>query len=317
MIRVVFLGTPEFAVPSFEALIEGDDFEVVGVVTQPDRPAGRGQQVRQSPVKQTALKHNIPVSQPKKLRGNEAAIDELRAWQPDVLVVAAFGQILPKDVLELAPHGCINVHASLLPRWRGAAPIHYALRAGDAETGISIMKLDEGLDTGPVLLRWSIPIAPDETAASLHDRLAELGARALSHSLAAYVEGRLVPAPQEDEGTTYAPTLKKEQGQIDWSEPAAAIDRQVRAYDPWPGTFTTLDGELFKVISGRPLPAEPTDAAPGKLLERDGGLAVQTGEGLYLLDTVQPAGKTRMSSQAYLAGHQDAAGKQFETQSAK
>ncbi len=311
MIRVVFLGTPEFAVPSLEALIKDEDFEVVGVITQPDRPAGRGQQLRQSPVKQVALKHGIPVYQPKKLRNNPEALEKLREWLPDVMVVAAFGQILPREVLEAAPHGCINVHASLLPRWRGAAPIQYAIRAGDTETGVSIMKLDEGLDTGPTLVRWATPIRPDDTAATLHDRLAAYGARALTHTLRAYVEGLLKPEPQPEEGVTYAPALKKEQGRIDWAEPAEAVDRHVRAYDPWPGTFTTLDGEMLKIIGGKPLPGENTGRPPGTVVEHDGGLAVQTGDGLYVLESVQPAGKRAMSAQAYLAGHADVIGQRL------
>ncbi len=308
MIRVVFLGTPEFAVPSLKTLIEEDDFEVVGVVTQPDRPAGRGQQVRKPPVKEVAETHGIPVCQPGKLRTDAAALAQLREWAPDVMVVVAFGQILPREVLELAPHGCINVHASLLPRWRGAAPIHYAIRAGDAETGVSIMRLDEGLDTGPVLVRSVVSIGPEDTAATLHDRLAAEGARVLPHALRAYVAGRLTPVPQGEEGATYAPTLKKEQGRIDWAEPAGAIDRHVRAYTPWPGTFTTLGGETLKVLAGSPRPEENANTAPGTLVEHDGGLAVQTGGGLYVLETVQPAGRTPMSGEAYLAGHRSALG---------
>jgi len=305
--RVVFLGTPEFAVPSLRALVDDPRFEVVGVVTQPDRPAGRGQQLRMSAVKQQALMLGLPVFQPITLR-DEAAVEHLRSWQPDVLVVVAYGQILRKPVLELAPHGVINVHASLLPRWRGAAPIQYAIRAGDEQTGVTIMLMDEGLDTGPILAQREIAIAPDETAATLHDKLAALGAQLLPQTLNAYLDGTLAPCPQPSEGVTYAPTLKKEDGHIDWSQSAVAIDRQVRAYDPWPGTFAYLRGDLLKVLRGIPLPEAHSSALPGTLMEWDDGLAVQTGAGVYVLHTIQPAGKRPMTSQAYLVGHRDVVG---------
>ncbi len=307
MVRVIFMGTPDFAVPSLQALVDHPAFDVVGVVTQPDRPAGRGQDVRMSDVKRRALALGLPVFQPATLR-DEAAVEHLRGWQPDVLVVAAFGQILRQPVLALAPHGSVNVHASLLPRWRGAAPIHYAIRASDAETGVTIMQMDAGLDSGPILAQRAIPISPDETATSLHDKLAVLGAEFLPGVLRDYVEGRITPTPQPLEGVTLAPTLRKEDGLIDWTQSAAAIDRHVRAYDPWPGTFTTLDGSLLKVLAGHPQPAATGSAAPGTLVEREGGLAVQTGAGLYILDTVQPAGKKKMPAQAFLAGHREAVG---------
>lgn len=307
MPRVVFLGTPDFSVPCLQALVDNPDLEVVGVVTQPDRPAGRGRTVRPSPVKQRAQVLGLPVFQPSTLRDPEA-VAHLRAWAPDVLVVAAFGQILRPPVLELSPFGCINVHASLLPRWRGAAPIQYAIRAGDTETGITIMQMDEGLDTGPMLAWRSLPIAPDETGASLHDKLAALGAEMLPSTLLGYIQGDIQPQPQPDEGITLAPSLKKSDGQIDWSQSPVEIDRQVRAYDPWPGAFTHLRGELFKVISGTPCPEIDHGATPGMLLLEDGKLAVQTGSGLYLLGEIQPAGKKRMTGQAYLAGHPDIPG---------
>jgi methionyl-tRNA formyltransferase len=307
MARIVFLGTPDFAVPSLDALADHPDFELVGVVTQPDRPAGRGRTMRQSPVKERAVMLGLPVFQPESLRKQEA-VDHLAAWQPDVLVVAAFGQILRLPVLELAPHGCLNVHASLLPRWRGAAPIQYAIRAGDDETGVTIMKVDEGLDTGPMLAWRAIPIAPDETGASLHDKLAALGAELLPPTLAGYLAGEIVPQPQPEEGVTLAPSLKKSAGEIDWAQRAVEIDRQVRAYTPWPGTSTSFDGTLLKVIVGAPLPSPDKNAPPGTLLAEGEGLAVQTGEGLYRLDVIQPAGKKEMSSQAFLAGRPEAVG---------
>jgi methionyl-tRNA formyltransferase len=305
--RVVFLGTPDFAVPSLATLDGHPEFDVVGVVTQPDRPAGRGQQVRFSPVKEAALARDLPVFQPKSVNKPEA-LDQLAAWNPDMLVVAAFGQILKPALLELAPHGSINVHASLLPRWRGAAPIHYAIRAGDVESGVTIMKMDAGLDTGPMLASRAIPIAPDETAESLHDKLAQLGADLLPDTLRAYLDGNMTPTPQPDQGITYAPTLDKEDGRLDWTQSAVEIDRHVRAYDPWPGTYTFLDNQRLKVISGTPLPEATAEAAPGTLVDWDPSLAVQTGSGLYTLDAIQPAGKTVMGSGAYLAGHPDAIG---------
>jgi methionyl-tRNA formyltransferase len=309
--RIVFLGTPSFAVPSLEALAHHPSFQVVGIVTQPDRPAGRGRELVAPPVKQRAETLGIPVFQPEKLRDPEA-VEYLRAWSPDMLVVAAFGQILRQPVLELARHGSINVHASLLPRWRGAAPIQYAIHAGDAETGITIMKMDAGLDTGPILVQRALPIAPDETGASLSEKLATLGAEILPSVLISYINGEIVPRAQPQEGVTYAPTLKKEQGQIDWSQPAGTIDRHVRAYYPWPGTFTSLQGEVFKVISGKVLPDEEPVALPSTLVSYGNGLAVQTGAGLYRLDLVQPAGKKQMTSQAFLAGHPQFVGTLFQ-----
>jgi methionyl-tRNA formyltransferase len=307
MARVVFLGTPGFAVPSLQALYDHAAFEVAGVVTQPDRPAGRGQQVQVSAVKQRALALGLPVFQPHTLR-DPSAVDQLRAWQPDVLVVAAFGQILRQSVLDLPPYGCVNVHASLLPRWRGAAPINTAIRAGDSVTGVTIMQMDAGLDTGPILTRHPVPIAPGETAASLHDRLAHLGADVLPAALLGYLAGEIIPIPQPAQGVTLAPTLTREAGLIDWTQDADAIDRHVRAYHPWPGTYTFLRGERLKVITGAPVPDETAAAAPGTLAEREGGLVVQTGSGLYALGTVQPEGKKQMAGHAFLAGRRDVVG---------
>ncbi len=308
MIRVVFLGTPEFAVPSLRALIEHRDLEVVGVITQPDRPAGRGRMLHPSPIKEYAQGFGLPIFQPGTLRTPESE-EQIYDWQPDMLVVTAFGQILPPSVLGIAPYGSINVHASLLPRWRGAAPIQYAVRAGDQQTGITIMKMDEGLDTGPVLFQQVVPIAPDETGASLHDKLAELGATILPRALRAYLAGDLVPQPQPEQGVTLAPTLSKADGQILWSETAVEIDRQVRAYNRWPGTFTHFKGTLLKVIEGIPFPDRGgAQGTPGTILVEGNALAVQTGQGLYTMSIVQPAGKKHMTGQAFLAGHADAPG---------
>lgn len=311
MTRVVFMGTPDFAVPALEALVADTGFTVTGVVTQPDRPAGRGQQERPSPVKIRALAHALPVFQPEKLRG-EDALAQLRAWAPEVIVVAAYGQILREAVLTLPPYGCINVHASLLPRWRGAAPIQYAIRAGDAESGVTIMQMEAGLDSGPILLQEAIPLAAEETGVSLHDKLAALGAELLIPALDGYLAGEIIPRPQPDEGVTIARSIRKEAGAIDWGESAEAIDRQVRAYDPWPGTFTILSGERLKIIRGMPVMGVEADALPGTFISSEGALGVAAGEGVYRIEEIQPAGKKRMSAEAFLAGRGEVIGMRAE-----
>ena len=302
MAKIVFMGTPDFAVPTLEALI--DHHEVTGVVTQPDRPAGRGGEVRMSPVKRVAQAHSIPILQPEKIR-NAAAVDDLKIFEADVYVVAAFGQILPQRVLDIPEYGSINVHASLLPRWRGAAPIYAAIRAGDTETGITIMKMDAGLDTGPMLKALSVPIAPDETAQTLHDKLAQLGAELLIETLAGYLNGAIQPQAQPEDGVTYAPQISKEEGEIDWTHAAEDIERLVRAFTPWPGTFTYLDGQLLKIHAGK---AEPGEAAPGVLIEKDGRLAIGTGEGLYLPAELQLAGKKALPVESFLRGRPEIIG---------
>ncbi len=307
MPNVVFMGTPDFAVPALHALIQAPDLTVTGVVTQPDRPAGRGQALRQSPVKVAGLAAGLPVFQPRSLK-QAGALDHLREWAPDVLVVAAFGQILRKDALELAPWGSVNVHASILPRWRGAAPIQYAIRAGDKQTGITIMKMDEGLDTGPILSMRYLPLRPGETGASLHDRLAQLGGDLLVPTLLGYLCGEITPHPQLEEGVTLAPSLKKEEGRIDWDQTAVEIDRLVRAFTPWPGTFTTFDGGHLKIHAGMPLPDRSSSGAPGTLIAVDGGLGAVTGKGVYQITELQPAGKRRMSAEAFRAGRVDTIG---------
>ncbi len=300
MARIVFMGTPDFAVPSLQALI--DAHEVVGVVTQPDRPAGRKNQLRPSPVKQVALDHGLPVFQPEKIRRSES-IEELAQWSDvDAYVVAAFGQILPQTVLDMPRYGSINVHASLLPRWRGAAPIQAVIRAGDTQTGITIMKMDAGLDTGPMLMARSIDIAPDETGASLHDKLAALGAPLLIEALAAYLSGDLAPQPQHDTAATYAPQIKKDEGRIDWQQDAAAIDRHVRAFTPWPGTFCDWQGETLKVISGAALD-KSANAAPGQVVALDEGAGVVCGQGVYRLGSVQRPGRKPTLITDFLRGH--------------
>jgi methionyl-tRNA formyltransferase len=307
MARIIFMGTPEFAVPTLKALIETQT--VVGVVTQPDRPAGRGSLLRPSPVKQAAEAAGIPLYQPNSLRKEETAAP-LEAWRPDVIVVAAFGQILRPHILYLPPHGSLNVHASLLPRWRGASPIQHALLAGDAETGISLMQMDEGLDTGPVYVQRAIPITSNDTAATLHDRLAELGAEMLCEYLDDILAGRLPATPQDDSCSTYAPMIRKEAGQMDWTKTARELDRQARAMTPWPGAFTNWRGETLRILQARPVQARSVQARlpsgqPGQVIMQDEQIVVLTGEGGLALQQIQLAGKRAMSADAFVNGRLD------------
>lgn len=313
MARIVFMGTPAFAVPALRALMRGGEHTVVGVVTQPDRPAGRGRQVQPSPVTQVAREHGLPLIQPASLRKDPAAVEELRAWSPDVIVVAAFGQILRREVLAIPPHGCLNVHASLLPRWRGAAPINHAILAGDEVTGVSIMQIQPGLDDGPVLLSATLPIRPDDTTATLGPRLAELGAELLLAALPGWLAGTLRAAPQDESRVTLAPPLEKEQGRLDWSRPAAALERQVRACDPWPGTFTTWQGRVLKILRASRVPtgAGPA-AAPGEVVALDQGLAVGTGDGLLRLEQVQLEGKRAVSAEEFARGYRQIPGSRLQ-----
>ncbi len=313
MSKVVFMGTPDFAVPALQKLIETQT--VVGVVTQPDKPAGRGKKLRPSPVKVVAQAAGIPVYQPKSLRRKEAAAP-LWEWQPDVIVVAAFGQILRPHVLELPPHGCINVHASLLPRWRGASPIQHAILAGDTETGVCLMQMDVGLDTGPVYVCRSAPIAPTDTAATLHDRLAQLGAALLETHLDDIVDGRISPTPQDDSLSTYAPMIKKEDGRLDWSQSAAELERRVRAMTPWPGAFTSWRGELLKIRAAQLYAGNVPADQPGLVVERQGALVISTGDGGLQLLEVQLAGKKAMAVADFQRGHQDFIGSVLGSESA-
>jgi len=305
--RIVFLGTPEFAVPSLQALLASPDLDVVGVVPQPDRPAGRGRAVQMSPVKQVALEAGLPVIQPEKTH-TSPAFEQLQAWQPDFLVVVAFGQILRQKVLDLPRIAPINLHASLLPRWRGAAPIQAAIRAGDNYTGVTTMIMDAGLDTGPILLQDSIPIQPDETGQSLHDKLAALGAVLLVQTLQWLLSGSIQPHPQPTKESliTYAPPLKKEDGEIDWKASAVEIDRHVRAYTPWPGTYTFWNGKRLKILAGYPLEAD-LGLAPGAVLDASSGekvapFVIGTGKGVYAPTRLQLEGRQAVDAAAFLNG---------------
>lgn len=312
---IIFMGTPDFAVPIFTAL--RSRYPIVGVVTQPDRPAGRGRSLRPPPVKQAALAHDLPVFQPESLRTPQA-VAHLRAWAPDVIVTAATGHILTAKVLALPTRGTLNVHASLLPRWRGAAPIHAAIRAGDTETGITIMCTDEGLDTGPILSQRSIAIAPRETTASLHDRLAQLGADLLLETLPRWLSLELTPRPQPDRGVTLAHRIRKADGRIRWDQPAVDIDRHVRAFTPWPGAFSFWGERRLKVIAAFPLPSSPagavdeTHSAPGSVVRVGDLPAVVTAAGLLRLDTLQLAGKRALPGAEFVRGQPDFIGSRLE-----
>lgn len=290
------MGSPDFALPTLRALAQ--HYELVGVVTQPDRASGRGRELKPPPVKLLAQELNIPVIQPVRLKQPEA-MEQLQDWNPDLIVVAAFGQILRKDVLDLPRFGCINVHASLLPRWRGAAPISAALLHGDEETGITIMKMDVGLDTGPILSQRSIRLTRDDTAGSVFESLSRLGADLLIETLPGFLSGKIQPVPQSEEGSTYAPMLKKEEGRLDFTRSAEELERRVRAFNPWPGAFMEFDGALLKIHRAH---VEPGEAEAGQRLVHRDQPAVGAGGGLLILDEVQPAGKKPMSGKAFLAG---------------
>jgi methionyl-tRNA formyltransferase len=305
MARVIFMGTPEFAVPVLQTLIATQT--VVGVVCQPDKPAGRGRQLRPPPVKLAAEAADIPVYQPKSLRREEAAAP-LHEWRPDVIVVAAFGQILRPHVLDLPPRGCLNVHASLLPRWRGASPIQHALLAGDATTGVTLMRMDEGLDTGPMYVQEALAISPDETAATLHDRLAALGGDMLRRHLDDILAGRIAPTPQPEVGVTYAPLIAKDAGRLDWTRDAAELDRLARAMTPWPGAFTAWGDETLKVLRARPAVAALPDGPPGLVARTAEGIVVRAGRGGLRLDEVQLAGKRAMPAEEFARGRPEFAG---------
>lgn len=303
MAKIVFMGTPEFAVPTLKALLETQT--VVGVVTQPDRPAGRGRTLRPSPVKVVAAAAGIPLFQPRSLR-EPAMIAPLRQWAPEAIVVAAYGQILRPHVLDLPPLGCLNVHASLLPRWRGASPIQHAILAGDSESGISLMRMDAGLDTGPVYVQETVRLHADETAETLHDRLAALGASLLRTQLDAILAGEIAPIPQNDEEATYAPLISKEDGRIPWERSGVELDRHVRAMTPWPSAFTTWEDKRLKVLQAEPVPgAGLPDATPGYVVEDRERIVVVAGAGGLRLRVVQPAGKQAMAVEDFVRGRPD------------
>ena len=298
-LRIVFMGTPQFACPTLQMLLDRGE-NVVAVVTQPDRPKGRGQQLQPPPVKELALRHDIPVFQPLKVRVPEA-VEQVRQYAPDLIVVVAFGQILPKSLLEIPRYGCINVHASLLPKYRGAAPLNWCIINGETETGVTTMQMDVGLDTGDMLVKRATPILPTDDAATLHDRLAELGAATMAETLDLLIAGRLSPEKQDDSLSCYAPMLKKELGAIDWQQAPATICNLVRGVTPWPGAYTWLDGRLLKLYG-----ASPANGAglPGTVLSagRD-GLEVACTGGSVVFTGLQLEGKKRLPAAEFLAGY--------------
>ena len=296
--RIVFMGTPEFSVTVLEALAAAGH-EIACVYTQPPRPAGRGQAERPSPVQARAEAMGLPVRHPKSLRTPEAQA-EFAALAADAAVVVAYGLILPQAVLDAPTRGCLNIHASLLPRWRGAAPIQRAIMAGDAETGVCIMQMEAGLDTGPVLLRRAIPIGAEETAGELHDRLSRLGAKAITEALDRL--GSLKPDPQPDAGVTYAQKIDKAEARLDWTQDAPHIDRQIRGLSPFPGAWTMIGGKRVKILRSRPAKGS---GAPGTVLS---GLTIACGSGAVDLTEVQPEGKPRMTAEAFLRGARIAPG---------
>lgn len=297
-LRLAFLGSPDFAVPVLRALIDAGH-EVVCVYAQPPRPAGRGRRERPTAVQEAAEAAGIPVRTPRSLRdpAEHAAFAALRL---DAAVVVAYGLILPQPVLDAPRLGCINVHASLLPRWRGAAPIQRAIAAGDPETGVTIMQMDAGLDTGPMLLRRAVPIGPDTTAAGLHDTLAALGAELIVPALAGLAAGALEPTPQPADGVTYAKKLERDEGRLDFARPAVELERFVRAFDPWPGAFVELGGERVKVLSARVLKVGRLANAPGTVLDHE--LTIACGEDALRPTRVQRAGRAPMETDAFLRG---------------
>ena len=306
-LRVAFAGTPEFAAQALDSILKAG-YAVPLVLTQPDRPAGRGMKLSPSAVKQLALAHGIEVDQPEKLR-TDAQRARLAACAPDVLVVAAYGLLLPPVVLALPRLGCINIHASLLPRWRGAAPIHRAIEAGDAETGITIMQMDEGLDTGPMLLRRALPIAADDTTASLHDRLAALGGDCIVEALAALQCGQLSPTPQPAEGVTYAAKIGRAEADIDWSRPALEIERAMRAFDPFPGAVSTLRDTAVKCWKAQVVAGE---GEPGRVLAVDAdGIVVACGRDALRCTVLQRPGSKRLPAGEFLRGFPVSAGERF------
>lgn len=321
MKRVVFMGSADFAVPSLRALA-GAGYAVALVVTRADKPVGRGLVLSETPIKKAARELGIPVFQPATLRKPEV-LDTLREARPDVIVVAAYGRILPPEVLALpprlpsGPYGCVNVHGSLLPKYRGAAPIQWAILNGEDETGVTIMAMDEGMDTGPVAARRALPIAPEDTAGTLAERLAPLGARLLVETLPGLLEGSLVPDPQDDALATLAPILKKEDGRVDWSRPSLDIVNLVRGLTPWPGAFTSLPGgprlrvwPPVRVASG----AAPSAAPPGQVFDiRRDGMVVRTGDGAVVLEQVQPEGRRPMTPWELAAGRRVAKGDRLGT----
>jgi methionyl-tRNA formyltransferase len=301
-LTLVFAGTPEFAVPPLEALL-ANEFNIAAVYTQPDRPSGRGQKLHLSAVKQCAQRNGLNVEQPSSLRAADVAA-RLASYRPDVMIVVAYGMLLPQAILDIPRLGCLNIHASVLPRWRGAAPIQRAVLAGDTETGISIMRMDAGLDTGPILSIRKAAIEPRENAASLHDRLALLGAQLIGETLSQFAAGTVQPQAQPQDGITYAPKIRKDEAAIDWRRPAIEIDRQVRAFNPWPVAETRWREQQLRIWAARAIDDGPAASVPGTVLSAaSDGIVVTTGSGLLVIERLQLAGRREMSAADFVHAH--------------
>lgn len=312
--RIVFMGTPDFAVPTLEALAAAGH-EVIAAITQPDKPKGRGKAVLMPPVKEKALSLGIPVYQPVKIRKDEEFIGQLKAMEPDAIVVVAFGQILPKEVLDIPKLGCVNVHASLLPRYRGAAPVQWVVIDGEKETGITTMMMDEGLDTGDMLERVVIPIDPKETGGSLHDKLSQAGGKLIISTLQKLENQTIIRTPQTDENTCYAQMLRKSLGDIDWTADAAAIERLIRGLNPWPSAYTMWNGKTLKLWAAD-VSDEEYEGTPGEVvLVTKNSILVKTGKGTLSLAELQLEGKKRMDAAAFLRGYPVSKGTVFERRS--
>jgi methionyl-tRNA formyltransferase len=296
--RVVFIGTGDIGVPALKALLKSEH-DVVGVVTQPDKPVARAQEIGPTPIKKAVTTMKIPLLQPAKIKDLQA-VEQIRGLQPDIVVVMAYGQILPRDILEIPKIACLNLHASLLPRWRGAAPIQAAIAAGDRQTGVTVMYMDAGLDTGDILLQRRLDVRPDETGKSLHDRLSKVAPDVLLESLQLLGEGVAPRILQDNAIATYAPKLKRDDGKIDWSEPAEMIERKIRAFNPWPGTFTQLGGQNLKIFSAS---LADLSGKPGEILQSDKALIIAAGSSALFVNEVQLEGKRRMSAAEFLRGH--------------
>lgn len=300
--KVIFMGTPDFSVGTLEALVEAGH-EVVLAVTQPDKPKGRGKEMQFTPVKECAMRYGIPVFQPVKVRQQEC-IEELRKYEADIMVVVAFGQILPKEILEMTPYGCINVHASLLPKYRGAAPIQWAIINGETESGVTTMQMNEGLDTGDMLLKTVIPFADDETGGSLHDKLSVAGAKLCVETLEGLQAGSIVPEPQGETTTDYARMLDKQLGNINWKQSAVEIERLIRGLSPWPSAYTNWNGKIMKIWSAKALEGiKSSEEGTIVKVEKD-AFYVQTGEGYLKVEELQIPGKKRMDAGAFLRGYE-------------
>jgi methionyl-tRNA formyltransferase len=295
--KVVYMGTPDFALPALEKLSEA--YQVEGVITQPDRPSGRGKKILKSPVKLYAESIDLEIYQPQSINSPKS-LEKINSWNPEIIIVAAFGQILKPSLLDLPPFGCINIHASLLPRWRGAAPINAAILAGDQKTGATIMKMAEGLDDGPILKQKAVDIHPDETAGSLSSRLAVLGADLLMETLPLYISGEITPQDQDHSQASYAAQLKKKDGMLDFNLPAEYLARMVRAYSPWPGTFTHWKDQ--RLIIHQATPAYVTSPGPGVFTIYEGQPAIGTSENILILNSLQLAGRRRLSGEEFLIG---------------